>query len=315
MHPFMVNDLSSSDRADQALSIGPLVGWVLNTVGRPQASSSRVQPEVGVRRCTTYFTICSCAIILLMRYVSYPTRGRPDGVAGGRDEMVMLLQASIEIANAERWALEIGDSPPPPSLQQNLRRAAYEVTVVDVLHRVARRYFEQQNFRAIWERPFHTGKRGRPESIDICLFRKGSDAEGDKPAIAGKELRLELGLYSATKLIADCKKLARLASKTLDGFPVIENLVLLWDVEEQPLIKATSKEALARFQVDAKSVFKDGQAFTAVPLLASSIDLFVAKNGASRRATAGLFEVRPSSLPVPPGAGGAPLAPTTTAND
>lgn len=188
-----------------------------------------------------------CGSILEMRHVSYPTRGRPDGVAGERDELVMLLQASIEIANAERWALEIGDAPAPPTLQQNLRRSAYEVTVVDVLHRVARRYFAQQNYRAVWERPFHTGNRGRPESVDICLFRNGIAAVGDSPAVPGKEVRLELGLYSATKLRADCSKLARLAPTLLDGFPVLENLVLLWEVEEQPLIKATSREALATY--------------------------------------------------------------------
>lgn len=95
----------------------------------------------------------------------------------------MLLQAAIEIANAERWALEIGDAPAPPSLQQTLRRSAYEVTVVDVLHRVARRYFDQHGYRAVWERAFLTGQRGRPESVDISLFESAT----------GSETRIELG--------------------------------------------------------------------------------------------------------------------------
>ena len=54
----------------------------------------------------------------------------------------MLLQASIEIANTERWALERGEKPAPAALGGMLRTGAYEVTVVDRFHRLARRYFE-----------------------------------------------------------------------------------------------------------------------------------------------------------------------------
>lgn len=197
----------------------------------------------------------------------------------------MLLQASIEIANAERWALEIGDLPTPAGLQPNLRRSAYEVTVVDVLHRVARRYFDRLGYRAVWERPFRTGSRGRPESVDIALFDSASQ----------REVRLELGLYSAAKLRDDSQKLARLSTTPLDGFGTIENILLLWEVTEEKLVQATARDAMRKFKVDAASALAAGATHRVAPLLASSVDLFVAESGAGRRATAGLFELVPQA--------------------
>jgi hypothetical protein len=216
-----------------------------------------------------------------VRYVSYPSKGKPSALTRELDELVMLLQASIEIANAERWALEIGDAPAPASLQQTLRRSAYEVTVVDVFHRVARRYFDRHGFRAVWERPFHTGRRGRPESADISLF----------DSTAGKETRLELGLYSKAKLTEDAQKLVRLTASTLEGYETIENLVMLWDVKEEKLTKSTSSNAMAEFKRHAAAVRLSDRSRALSPLIASSIDLFVARSGSSRRATVGLFKV------------------------
>lgn len=214
-----------------------------------------------------------------MRYVSYPSRGKPSAFTRELDELLMLLQASIEIANAERWALEIGDAPAPASLQQTLRRSAYEVTVVDVFHRVARRYFDQHGYRAVWERAFHTGKRGRPESADISLF------DGTR----GRETRLELGLYSKAKLTEDAQKLDRLTINTLDGYETVENLVMLWEVREERLTKSTSRSAMAEYKRHAAAVRLSDPSRIVVPLIASSIDLFTAKSGTGRRATVGLF--------------------------
>ena len=107
-----------------------------------------------------------------MRYVHYPSIGRPQALTETFDELVMLLQASLEIASAERWALEIGGAPVPPSLQPTLRRNACEVTVVDALYRVARRYFDQHGYRAVWERSFQTGQPGRPEVVDAPAERR-----------------------------------------------------------------------------------------------------------------------------------------------
>lgn len=221
------------------------------------------------------------ATLSRMRYVSYPSVGRPLALSQQRDELVMLLQASIEIANTERWALEIGDLPPPPSLQHALRTTAYEVTVVDVLHRVARRYFERHGCRAVWERPFRTSQPGRPEAIDIALF----------DAAARTETRLELGLYSARKLSEDSTKLSRLAATSLPDFETVENLLLLWEIDGNALTQATSRSAMTRFKRDADAAFRDEDPWTVTPILASSVDLFVSRNGASRCATAGHFEL------------------------
>jgi hypothetical protein len=218
-----------------------------------------------------------------LRYVTYPSQGRPPALSATLDQMVMLFQASIEIANAERWALEIGDSPPPVALQQALRRSAYEVTVVDIFHRVGRRFFEQYQYRAVWERPFQTGKAGRPEAIDIALF----DAESHE------ETRLELGLYSKTKLRNDATKLARLAADVIQGFEVVNNILMFWEITEEKLTRNTSRTAMEAFKSDASGLTLDNGTYAARPLLASSIDLFVARSGASRQATIGLFQMEP----------------------
>lgn len=199
----------------------------------------------------------------------------------------MLLQASIEMANAERWALEIGDHPVPASLQQNLRRAAYEVTVVDAVHRIARRYFERHGYLAIWERSFQTGRRGRPETVDIALL----DANNQR------EIRIELGLYSKPKLSDDANKLAKLTANAVPGFETIDNLVMLWEISASRLTRAQVTAAMQRFRTDSTSVAIAGGGQVVTPLLASSVDLFVAQSGSYRFATVGLF-ILTASVPV-----------------
>lgn len=218
-----------------------------------------------------------------MRYVHYPSIGQPQALTKELDELVMLLQASIEIANAERWALEIGDLPIPASLQATLRRNAYEVTVVDALHRVARRYFHQHGHRAVWERTFQTGKPGRPESIDISLFNDATHIE----------TRIELGLYSKAKLNEDATKLARLAATVIDGYPSVQNLLILWEISEKKLTRKIVVDAMSDFKADAGALEIDNGQQVIRPLLASGIDLFVGKRSASRCATVALFQLAP----------------------
>ncbi len=81
-----------------------------------------------------------------------------------------LLEGALESANITRWVLERGALEPPTSSSTSTRRSAYEVSVVDEFHRLGQPTFERQSVAAMWERPILTGKRGRPESIDIALF-------------------------------------------------------------------------------------------------------------------------------------------------
>lgn len=192
----------------------------------------------------------------------------------------MLLQAAIEIANAERWALERGEPPRPAALAGMLRTTAYEVTVVDAFHRIARRHFERGSFRSVWERPIRTGRQGRPYSIDVSLFRESD----------GTETRIELGLYTKAKLGEDADKLHRQsANGVLADYPTVINLLAFWEIKSTKLTHAEARDSMRRFKTDAGSV--SGGGLTVSALLASSVDLFVAETGDHRHATVGLFEL------------------------
>jgi hypothetical protein len=216
-----------------------------------------------------------------MRATRYPGRGRPPAVIQALDELVMLLQASISIANTERWALERGESAPPPALTGLLRDRAYEVTIVDIFHRLARRHFEQGGFRAVWERPFRTGARGRPFSVDLSLF----DPTG------GAERRVELGAYSKAKLEEDATKLKRLSLEAaVPGFGNVESFVALWAIRSDKLTSQRATVWMHTFKTDAAAVSANST-FSALPLLSSSVDLFAANSEEHRYATVGLFQV------------------------
>jgi hypothetical protein len=206
--------------------------------------------------------------------------GKPPAVTQTLDELVMLLQASLSIANTERWALEQGEEPPPQALAGLLRTSAYEVTVVDHFHRLARRHFESRSYRAVWERPFHTGTQGRPPSVDVSLFR----------AEEGTETRIELGLYTKAKVNSDAAKLHQLREISLPGYGTVRNLIALWDVKSTRLTAAEGTKAMKRFKRDAAAISTN--AFTVNPLLASAVDLFVVEPAAHRYAVIGLFEIQ-----------------------
>jgi len=191
----------------------------------------------------------------------------------------MLLQATIELAHTERWALERGELQAPPEIASRLRTDAYEVTVVDQFHRIARRFFERNGYRAVWERPFPTGLPGHPTSIDIAAFNNAT----------GSELRIELGVYSRTKLKTDSIKLASLTEEALSDYSEVVNMILLWAVRRTKLTRAEASKAMRRFNEDALRVSGDG--YTVSPLLSSSADLFAAEPSHNRSVTVGLFEV------------------------
>lgn len=214
-----------------------------------------------------------------MRFTRYPGRGKPPALTQTLDELVMLIQASLSIANTERWALEHGEQPPPQVLAGLLRDSAYEVTVVDHFHRFARRHFERGGDRAVWERPFPTGRQGRPPSVDVSLF----NAQG------ASETRIELGIYNKAKLSLEAAKLQGLATTTAAGYPTIRNLIALWEVRHSRLTKTEATSAMKKFKADATKV--STSAFTVSPLLASAVTLFAPDPKKGRYAVVALFEV------------------------
>jgi hypothetical protein len=215
-----------------------------------------------------------------MRRVVHPAAGKPPTLTSELEEFLVLLQGAIELANVERWVLEHGEDDAPEGLNGLLRRNAYEVTVVDRFHRLARRDFERRGYVGVWERPLQTGLAGRPKAIDVSLF----DVK------AKEEVRLELGLYTKTKLRSDAKKL--LAERTnglIDGYSVTRNLLALWQLREQKTTQAVARTWMARFNADASAV--STSSMTVTPLVASTMDLFVAEANRARYAVAALFEV------------------------
>ena len=192
----------------------------------------------------------------------------------------MLLQGAIELANVERWVLEHGESPPPVGLQGLLKKHAYEVSVVDRFHRLARRDFDRKGYVSIWERPLTTGAKGRPKTIDVSLFDTATQ----------EEVRVELGLYKKKELREDAKKLhAEKGNPYLAGYTVDRNVLALWALREEKTTAEVANDWMATFKADAAAVSNANLTVTA--LLASTLDLFVAEPGGHRYAVVGLFDV------------------------
>lgn len=135
------------------------------------------------------------------------------------DEWADLLEGALESANVTRWVLERGQTKGPTGIGGTLRKHAFEVSVVDQFHRLAQSWFARADVAAVWERPFPTGKRGKPLAVDIALFNETKKIES----------RLEFGSYTKTKLRDDARKLADLQDTSLAGYPKVENFVLLWE--------------------------------------------------------------------------------------
>src|SRR5690606_8544255 len=114
---------------------------------------------------------------LTLRRRRYAHRGQPQAHYDRVGEWVYLLEGALESANVTRWVLERGTPPLPEELSASQRKHAFEVTVVDEFHRLAQRSFERQEVAAMWERPFPTGKQGKPLSVDIALFDQANRRE------------------------------------------------------------------------------------------------------------------------------------------
>lgn len=215
-----------------------------------------------------------------MRRVRRPRTGPPPPDIKPFEELVVLLQAAIETANIERWVLEHGETP-PRGLKGMLRKNAYEVTVVDAFHRLARRHFERHGFVGVWERPLHTGAQGRPKTIDVSLFDTANK----------RESRIELGLYTKGKLKKDALKLHQERLKHgLPGYSIDANFLVLWELRESKTTAAVVSSWMATFKKDAKAASTN--AFTVEPLVASTVDLFAAADSGHRYGVVGLFRVQ-----------------------
>ena len=174
-----------------------------------------------------------------MRIVSYRQgSGRPTQTARGNlNELVMLMEAAVALANVERWVQEsvsaaarakAGSSILTDAIKNAGKRDSYEVSVVDGFMRLGAISFAAHGSEAVWERTFPTGKKGRPLSVDVCLFN-GKRKE---------EARVEFGLYTLSKLRSDAKKLAidLSAPEPHD----VSNFVMLWRTRESG-VTATDK--------------------------------------------------------------------------
>lgn len=215
-----------------------------------------------------------------MRRRKYPERGKPSALQLRVGDWMYLLEGALESANITRWILDRDAPALPAGLSAKERTHAYEVSVVDEFHRLGQRTFERNGLSAMWERPILTGKRGRPESIDIALFDEASKTE----------TRLEFGVYSAAKLKDDSEKLARLSTITLSDYPSTEGFVLLWS--ETKSLANTVKEL-----ANASRRFTDAAAkaspASVTHLATSSIDLFSSELGKPRVAVVAAFCVVP----------------------
>lgn len=255
-----------------------------------------------------------------MRVVRYPAPGKPaPTVSENLDELVMLTQAAISIANTRRRIHEsllaqaavrtkAGRSL-PVGLDLDARTHSYEVTVVDQFYQLGQQSFALHGSVGMWERPVSSAagahlRHRREQSIDMVLFNR------DK----GEEARLEFGFYKKSKLGKDAQKLINLSVSYQVGYPLQSRYLILWVENQRPESRGRPPKTprpnphgigqLAdlwrdRWVQDAAAVstrLVDGSVALKV---ASSIDLFSEKAAtpSKRLAHVGLFQVdlRPGS--------------------
>lgn len=201
----------------------------------------------------------------------------------------MLTQAAISVANTERRVLERDAPVLPLAISESKRKSAYETSVVENFFRLGFRHFERHGSVAMWERPYLTGLRGRPEATDISLFDSAN----------GLETRIEFGDYSFSKLLGDAEKLSRLASTSDPAYPSIVNYVVLWEELSKKLTERAIRDWRRRATDDAArvsaSVPKSQPGATASLLLVSGVDLFSEVAGRHRIALVAMFAIQPRS--------------------
>ncbi len=218
----------------------------------------------------------TCDVSWRMRYLDYPGQGRPAGLTESLEELLVLTLGAIESVNVERWALSFG-ALDGPILPGKLRTAAYETDVVGAVHRLGQRYWERRGEAAMWERPFPTGKKGRPPAVDIALFS----------ATAERETRVEFGEYSRSKLREDASKLSELVGQTHDVYPNVESYVVLWSESEARMTKERRRSLVREYSAAAGKI-----AHPKVELLSvTGADLFTAARGHHRWFAIALFRI------------------------
>lgn len=231
-----------------------------------------------------------------MRIVSYRQgSGRPTQTARGNlNELVMLMEAAVALANVERWVQEsvsaaarakTGSSILTDAIKNAGKRDSYEVSVVDGFMRLGAVSFAAHGSEAVWERSFPTGKKGRPLSVDVCLFNGKRN----------EEARVEFGLYTLSKLRSDAKKLALDLSAAEPH--AVSNFVMLWRTRESG-VTATDKTWRDTCIKDAASVTTD--AFDVKMEVASEQDMFVAGSADRRKVQVALFSVVVRNAPGDP---------------
>lgn len=209
----------------------------------------------------------------------------------------MLTQAALSITNTERRVL---DRDRPESIaaisQDTQSRSAYEVTVVDRFYQLGQRAFERRHARAVWERSYPTGTRGRPSATDVCLFTSPDLKDDDEQM---RETRLEFGIYSLGKLREDAIKLHNLLGTTDSSYPEVINLLLLWEEVDTRMTGEGLRSRVSKMDVHARKVTtettfgpkKCPSPATVDLLMVSGVDLFAETEGAHRTAYVGLFKV------------------------
>lgn len=208
-----------------------------------------------------------------MRFLDYPGRGRPTLLSTALQELAVLTLAAIESVNVDRWALSVAQRPYPSSLG-TLRQSAYETEVVGRVHNLGQRLWERRGEVAVWERPFHSGDRGRPPAVDVALFE-----EDLSDPLKSTETRLEFGEVDnstlTSKLKKDAQKLESLCASKHPGYPVIANYILLWRISGVKMTKELRLQHREAFTKAAREAAKTLQTTSTITLLAvAGGDLF-----------------------------------------
>jgi hypothetical protein len=222
-----------------------------------------------------------------MRIVSYRRgSGRPTKTARGNlNELVMLMEAAVALANVERWVQEsvsatarskAGTSILTDAIKNAGKRDSYEVSVVDGFMRLGAVSFAAHASEAVWERSFPTGKKGRPLSVDVCLFNGKRN----------EEARVEFGLYTLGKLKSDSRKLA--VDLSAPQPHAVSNFVMLWRTRESG-VTASDKEWRNSCIKDAESA--STTTYEVKMEVASEQDMFVAGSSDRRKVQVALFSV------------------------
>jgi hypothetical protein len=107
-----------------------------------------------------------------------------------------------------------------------------------------------------------------------------------------EERRIELGLYSKTKLRDEAAKLYKAKTNPgLANYSVVQNLIMLWQLREDKTSGEVIGKWMADFRKDAKAV-SVGSAYSVRALLTSTVDMFASEVSGHRFAVVGLFDVQ-----------------------